>query len=72
MSDVHRTLRAMILDALSHAEHIAGRAQELTENESITLGFNEVRKAISEFRADHPAMKQLSTDTLTGFHKNVP
>lgn len=67
MSDVHRTLRAMINSALDHAAALASRAQELTEGESITVSFHDVRKAIEEFKTDSPAMKALATDTLRGF-----
>jgi len=51
----------ILRDALTHAAHVAARAQEATEGCDSTLLFDAARKAIGEFRDDHPAMRALAT-----------
>ena len=61
---VIRQYRWILLDALSHAGSIAVRAQEATEGSATTLLFEDARKAIADFRENHPAMKALATASL--------
>lgn len=63
MTDHLKHYRWMIVDALTHAAHVAARAQEATEGSDDTLLFDAVRTAIVDFR-EHPAMRALATAAL--------
>jgi hypothetical protein len=67
MSVLVRTLRGMVTDALNHASDVAMRAQEATEGAEATMAFDEVRRAIHDFKANHPAMIALNAAVASSF-----
>lgn len=59
MSDI-RHYHAILNDALNHAIGVALRAQEATEGTQATLLFNDIRKALHDFKDSSPAMNALT------------
>ena len=64
---VLRSLRWLLVDAVTHASHVAARASEATEGTEEMILFDAARKAISDFCAEHPAMKALTRAALKGY-----
>jgi len=68
MSDI-RHYHAILNDALDHAIGVATRSQEATEGTHATLLFNDIRKALHDFKQSAPAMEALNRYRLDEFER---
>jgi hypothetical protein len=61
-SSVILDFRWILIHSLHHARDVAARASEGTEGTDATFLFENIRRAISEFTDNHPAMLALARE----------
>lgn len=67
-----RHYQAFLNDAIDHAIGVAMRAQEATEGTPATLMFDDVRRALHDFKQSAPAMQALSRYRREEFERTKP